>query len=572
MRYREGIWGIGLAVILAVVLMTAGGCKPAGRFGGGEYRAAGVEDEVYGDTGRMAEEYMEDEGELKRPVRGKIKREEWEKPDPVEQVRAVPGAITFREPAIEAAVRTFLGKPEGDIAPWEVLSVMDLDLNQDIDSVEDLRWFLNLESFSAMFGDLKSLRGIEGLGKLQVLEVRKNKITSLEPVRNLKNLRELDCAMNDIRDYGPLAGLVNLERLCIGDNDMFYTDLSPLKDLKNLKSFYGPWCGIRDISVFAGMEELEYLQLSRNVIRDVSPLAGLGKLQYLDLWSNYVADIEPLKNLRMLSHVNLRENKISEEELEDFYEPKEEDYFVTTVRGRLKEEMPEFTFDIDAALCRETSDYWIRSVTVRENNRKLQVISIPELTCFGQTAVPCQENMGVDMALSLEDVNFDGYKDIRLWDTLNGNYRQEWVYLVWNPETGQFEHDPRLSEISLAGFDQEKKCIYGMTRATGVGHSYYTYRYIDGEIVLTVIENEEFVVTDDENKARCLAMAGVEEDGAYAEIFHRTLKERNPKTGKMEIVKDEYEFILEYLEENRRETITVEADSRVEKFLEELGK
>ena len=77
---------------------------------------------------------------------------------------------------------------------------------------------------------------------------------------------------------------------------------------------------------------------------------------------------------------------------------------------------------------------------------------------------------------------------------------------------------------------------------------------------------------DEENTGRCLAMAGVEEDGAYAEVLHRTLMERNPETGRLENVKDEYEFILEYSEENRNETFTVEADSRVGKFLEELEK
>jgi len=54
----------------------------------------------------------------------------------------------------------------------------------------------------------------------------------------------------------------------------------------------------------------------------------------------------------------------------------------------------------------------------------LQTISIPELAMNGQPFT--YDSMKDTLGFELEDLNFDGYQDIRLFDTTNGNYRVEW--------------------------------------------------------------------------------------------------------------------------------------------------
>ena len=215
--------------------------------------------------------------------------------------------------------------------------------------------------------------------------------------------------------------------------------------------------------------------------------------------------------------------------------------FTTTVRGKLKSGMPEFAFDIEACFDRKNSRYNVKSVTVRDGEEILQTISVPELSCFGETAVwPDQEE---NMGLELEDVNFDGYKDIRLFDTPNGNYRLEWIYLVWNPETEQFDHDPRLNEISLADFDQEEQLIYGMERDGAIRHYYYTYQYLDGEPVKIREEREIYLgEAEPEIVRRCLDGTGVSEE--EVEICRETVWERRGDTGEMEQTQDEFVFYL----------------------------
>lgn len=138
--------------------------------------------------------------------------------------------------------------------------------------------------------------------------------------------------------------------------------------------------------------------------------------------------------------------------------------------------MPEFKFELTAYYDLWAESYAVQSVDVYEDGVLLQTIHVPELTFFGQTKI--YDSLSDTLGFELEDVNFDGYLDIRLFDAPNGTYVQEWIYLVWNPEKQQFERDGRLNEISLAAFDQEKKLIYGMVRGSASSHYYSTYEHI----------------------------------------------------------------------------------------------
>lgn len=214
-------------------------------------------------------------------------------------------------------------------------------------------------------------------------------------------------------------------------------------------------------------------------------------------------------------------------------------YSTTTVRGKLREDMPELSFDVEARFDEKNSCYRVMSVTVREAEEILQVIMVPELTLFGETALwtDQEESMG----LELEDVNFDGYKDIRLFDTPNGNYLLEWIYLVWNPETRQFEHDPRLNEIPLATFDQEDQLIYGMERGGADRHYYFTYQYLDGEPVKIREEWSIYLADPDpEIVKRCLVGTSVDQE--TVEICRETVWERNSDTEDMELSEDKFVF------------------------------
>ncbi len=184
-------------------------------------------------------------------------------------------------------------------------------------------------------------------------------------------------------------------------------------------------------------------------------------------------------------------------------------YFTTTVRGRLREDMPEFSFDVEARFNEENSCYQIRSVTVRQEEKTLQVISVPELSLFGETAVRS---------------------------------------------------------------DQEDQLLYGMERGGAMRHYFKTYQYLEGEPVKIREEHSFFLTeTDPEVVRRCLRGAVGDkkiEDGEEVEICREKVWERNPDTGEMEQTQDIFRFFL--VSSNDEDgVLMVEADSEMGRLLSE---
>jgi Leucine-rich repeat (LRR) protein len=112
---------------------------------------------------------------------------------------------------------------------------------------------------------------------LEMLDIRKNKVTDLSPLRDLTALKELQISGNELS--GP-------------------EKLKPLEYLTNLKNLEVSRCNLSDISFVARLSKLEVLKLKNNHIKDLTPLAQLKKLTELDISYNpAVEDLSPLLKL-----------------------------------------------------------------------------------------------------------------------------------------------------------------------------------------------------------------------------------------------------------------------------------
>lgn len=92
-------------------------------------------------------------------------------------------AVSFEDPGLEAAVRSAIGKPEGDIFP------------------EDLT---GLQTLSAPAAGIQDLTGIQHLVDLTALILPDNAVSDLGPLSNLIHLADLDLLNNAISDIEPL--------------------------------------------------------------------------------------------------------------------------------------------------------------------------------------------------------------------------------------------------------------------------------------------------------------------------------------------------------------------------------
>lgn len=500
--------------------------------------------------------------------------------------------VTFVYPDIEKKTREILDRPEGVITKVDLLTITEFSMEYEIGiniamPFLDLQWYRNLECVCLPGCGVESLEGVEKLTALKKLWVRNNYISSIEPVRNMTGLVEFSCSLNPIANhanYELLGGLTNLEVLEIGNSGWAYCDIKFLADLKKLKRLSATYGYILNIAWLSELTDLEYLDLTGNEIWNIGPLENLknlktlrlgnnriydihvlenldqltsldlagnkvadvsaiGKLKQLtdlDIKNNQITDIVPLYNLDKLTDVELWGNEIPEEDVTAFYEERRGEDIRVTQKGRLREDMAEFTFELTASYNLRVKFYEVQSIDVYENGTLLQTVSIPELTLFGQTET--LDSMLDTLGFELEDVNFDGYLDIRLFDNLNGTYKKEWVYLVWNPEKQQFEHDARLNEISLASFDQEEQLIYGMERESGSSHYYSTYEYRDGEIVKIRYRAEEWLYLPNEQIKQYYDASSVETEEEEFEAFYEHIIEINEETGQLETVSEEYIF------------------------------
>lgn len=124
----------------------------------------------------------------------------------------------------------------------------------------------------------------------------------------------------------------------------------------------------------------------------------------------------------------------------------------------------------------------VKSITilnVADTNKK-QVI-IPGKN---ETAWPWTDDTKYEKFI-LEDINFDGYNDIRLL-----NSADTFGYYCWTfqPATGKFIEDTVLSKFINPQFDQQQKLVYQNLENSGDKRT-QIFRYING--VLTLIEEDE---------------------------------------------------------------------------------
>lgn len=397
-------------------------------------------------------------------------------------------SVEFADPVIEGAVRDLLQKPVGHITEAELLNITVLgdrdgndgafgDIEGEITTLSDLKWMKNLTTLSLGDCGITSLSGIEELKNLEILRLRRNRISDLEPLRSLVKLKELDLAENPVNDTSALCGLVSMERLTLGDGGNI--DLSAVSSMSKLKQLSAQYCNVTDISMLADKMNLEYLNLFHNNISDISPLKKLTKLTYLNLSLNNISDIDALDGLPDLETVSLDGNPIPAERITAFYAPKEKDYFTQSFRQQLGD--TEYVIELLAFKNKYDSDYQTCKITIKnaERGMVIQEIIPSEYTYFKDN--PSYFDAGLGFVI--EDLNFDGYADIRIVDFLPAAPNVPYICWVWDPKIRQYVYNPDLSAITSLEVDHENKLIYNFERASASEHFKNDYRYINGKLL-----------------------------------------------------------------------------------------
>ena len=199
--------------------------------------------------------------------------------------------VAFKDNNLELAIRQELGHYGKPIYKSQLLGFVELDLSRkDIQNIEDIENFRNLEVLNLRNNNLTDVSPLESLTSLRILDLGYNQLSDLSPLANLTNLKELSLIENNIMTLDDFENLASLEKLNLRNNKLV------------------------DISAISGLVNLNYLNLhSNSTLQDVTPIGNLVNLETLILRNVPIGDQTTIfENMTQLQQLNIRNTMIED--------------------------------------------------------------------------------------------------------------------------------------------------------------------------------------------------------------------------------------------------------------------
>lgn len=193
----------------------------------------------------------------------------------------------FPDSALDAALRTVLGQPDGLLPRSLVANLTSLDVSRK---------------------SILSLSGMQAATGLQELICHENSIADFTPLQSLPALSKLYANQNVVVDLSPLPSIATLQELSLSGNPV--ADWSPLGSMTQLKRLYLDATAIDSVEFLGTLSQLEWLSLTQNQLENITPLMGCTSLRYLYLADNQIADLGPLAFCTQLRFLSMADNRV----------------------------------------------------------------------------------------------------------------------------------------------------------------------------------------------------------------------------------------------------------------------
>lgn len=270
------------------------------------------------------------------------------------------GTVAFAHPLIEQAVRTSLGKQQGEaIAPEELLEVRSLiictdrtfaswreyedhcanyyfELNQwipprqampledleripnltelviegqSIDALPDLSQF-SLKKLSFSNNNLTEISGLAGQEALEVLSLQDNPLEDISDLKNLRNLISVNLSGTGVSDLTPLADAPIQNLFCESNGVENSSVIEKFTGLTCLRLSHADKETVEQIS---GMTSLRMLALTESEVDSFEPFAGMIYLKSLELAGcNGITSLNDAQQLSNLNYLGVSNTGITE--------------------------------------------------------------------------------------------------------------------------------------------------------------------------------------------------------------------------------------------------------------------
>jgi internalin A len=183
--------------------------------------------------------------------------------------------------ALEHEVRRKLGKETGAITPADLAQVKSINLA----SVVGHELHQIDPCIFPMFTSLKDL--FLGAGDYD----------DLSPIQKLTTLESLRASLSEVKDLHAIEGLKRLDRLDLSHTLVTDENLKSVGSLVNVTELMLDEDAVSDLTPIANLKKLERLSIKKTQIKDLAPLSGLKSLKFLYIADTPVNDITPVQPL-----------------------------------------------------------------------------------------------------------------------------------------------------------------------------------------------------------------------------------------------------------------------------------
>jgi internalin A len=197
----------------------------------------------------------------------------------VADCKSHPTEIDFGEDAaLEKEVRRKTGKDKGPITPADLAQIKSINLSSAPVHQIDPCIFPMFTSMKDLFlgpGEYDDLSPIQKLTTLESLGASLSAVKNLHPIEGLKRLDRLDLAHTAIEDDNlkSLGTLINITELVLDENNV--SDLTPVGNMKKLQKLSIKKTQVQNLAPIAGIKTLKFLYIAESSVSDISPVQPL---------------------------------------------------------------------------------------------------------------------------------------------------------------------------------------------------------------------------------------------------------------------------------------------------------
>jgi hypothetical protein len=163
---------------------------------------------------------------------------------------------------------------------------------------------------------------------------------------------------------------------------------------------------------------------------------------------------------------------------------------ITEIRQSINPDMDEFIFTLESYEG-EYGSYRTKTITIADAKTGELIQTL--ITSEFNNGSDAETNWGEAFGFVIEDMNFDGYDDIRIIAFNPAGPNTPYICWLWDKDKRQYVHHEGLSDIPSLEIDKDNEWISASMRSSAVSYRTEFYRWVDGNLTLFKAEDSEIL-------------------------------------------------------------------------------